>query len=92
MRKTLTWASALALMMSGSAFANPFEGMTAEQLFPGAENELERSTAYDALINSNLPDARDRFSGQTVTLGVLGGGSPRATGPRLCVPTRRRNS
>ena len=75
MRKTLTWASALALLMPGSVLANPFEGMTAEQLFPGAENDLERTTAFEALINSNLPDARDRFAGQTVTVGVLGSGA-----------------
>ena len=75
MRKQLTWASALAMIMSSTAFAGPFDGMTAEQLFPGAENDLERTTAFEALINSNLPDGRDRFAGQTVTLGVLGSGA-----------------
>ena len=68
MKKHLAWVSALSLIASGAAMAVPFEGLTAEELFPGAENELERSTAYSALINSNLPDARDRFAGQTVTV------------------------
>lgn len=60
---------------AGTAFASPFDGMSAEELFPGAANEQELTTAYDALISSNLPDARDRFEGQTVTIGVLGGGA-----------------
>ena len=68
--------SVLALLLSSSiASANPFEGMSAEELFPGAENDQELTTAYDALLASNLPDARERFSGQTVTVGVLGGGA-----------------
>ena len=75
MRNMWIWASALIVAVSSSASANPFEGMTAEELFPGAENELERTTAYEALINSNLPDGRDRFSEQTVTVGVLGSGA-----------------
>ena len=74
--KNLLWVSAAAMVLTAPAsFADPFAGMSAEDLFPGAENELERSTAYDALLASNLPDARDRFEGQTVTVGVLGGGA-----------------
>ncbi len=75
MRKHLVWASALAMMVANHSFAGPFDGMSAEQLFPGAENDLERTTALEALLKSDLPDARDRFAGQTVTVGVLGSGA-----------------
>lgn len=47
-----------------------FMGMTAEELFPGAVNETERETAMEALLAADLPDATDRFEGQTLTVSV----------------------
>jgi multiple sugar transport system substrate-binding protein len=52
-----------------------FMGMTAEELFPDAISDLERETAFAALQAANLPDATDRFAGQTLTVGVLGQGA-----------------
>src|SRR5688500_2176725 len=51
-----------------------FMGMTAAELFPGAANDTERDTAMAALLAANLPDAQDRFSGQTITVAVLQSG------------------
>jgi multiple sugar transport system substrate-binding protein len=48
----------------------PFDGMSAEELFPGAINDQERASAMAALLAANLPDARDRFAGKTLTLAV----------------------
>lgn len=53
----------------------PFDGMTPADLFPGAVNETEAQTAYDALMAAELPDARDRFAGQTLTLAVQQAGA-----------------
>lgn len=65
------------LLSSVSVLAqdDPFAGMTAEQLFPNAINDVERESAYAALMAANLPDARDMFAGQTLTIGVLGSGA-----------------
>jgi multiple sugar transport system substrate-binding protein len=47
-----------------------FMGMTAEELFPGAADEVERDTAMQALLAAELPDVTDRFAGQTLTVAV----------------------
>ena len=60
--------------VSVSAQDDTFLGMTAEELFPGAIDETERDTAMAALLEANLPDARDRFAGQTLTVAVLQSG------------------
>jgi len=60
----------LPVVPSALAQGGPFEGMTPADLFPGAANEQEAQSAYNALMAANLPDARDRFSGQTLTLAV----------------------
>jgi len=70
----------LALMVpmvgvSAQGGGDPFEGMTPEELFPGAANEGELESAYAALMAANLPDARDRFEGQTLTVAVIQGGA-----------------
>jgi multiple sugar transport system substrate-binding protein len=52
------------------AAQGPFEGMGPADLFPGAVDETEAQSAYDALLAANLPDARDRFAGQTLTVAV----------------------
>jgi multiple sugar transport system substrate-binding protein len=54
-----------------------FMGMTAEELFPDENiaNENERATAFQALLDANLPDATDRFAGQTLTVATLGQGA-----------------
>ena len=75
MKRFLTYIAASLLLISSASTANPFDGMSAEDLFPGAINEQETTTAYDALMASNLPNATDRFAGQTVTVGVLGSGA-----------------
>jgi multiple sugar transport system substrate-binding protein len=75
MKRFLTYLAASLLLITSASMANPFDGMSAEDLFPGAINEQETTTAYDALMASNLPDATDRFAGQTVTVGVLGSGA-----------------
>lgn len=71
-------ATALGLLLALGAVpaqaAGPFDGMTAAELFPAAGNEAEATTAYDALMKADLPDARDRFAGQELTVGVLQGG------------------
>ncbi|HML21492.1 MAG TPA: extracellular solute-binding protein [Aggregatilinea sp.] len=54
---------------------DPFEGMTPEELFPTAIDDQERQSAMEALLAANLPDARDRFEGQTLTIGVLASGT-----------------
>jgi cytochrome b len=69
------FALLLSLLIIGSvgvsAQEDTFLGMTAEELFPGAIDETERDTAMAALLEANLPDARDRFAGQTLTVAVL---------------------
>jgi multiple sugar transport system substrate-binding protein len=47
-----------------------FMGLTAEQLFPGAQTDLERETAFAALMEAGFPDATGRFAGQTLTVSV----------------------
>ncbi|NDJ62825.1 MAG: extracellular solute-binding protein [Chloroflexi bacterium] len=47
-----------------------FANMTPEELFPGAVNEVEAETAYQALLDANLPDVREFFEGQTLTVAV----------------------
>lgn len=65
------------LLLSGVSVhaQDTFMGMTAEQLFPGAQTDLERTTAMAALLAAELPDARDRFSGQTLTVSVQQAGA-----------------
>ena len=53
----------------------PLEGLTPEELFPEAVSKVERDSAYEALKASKLPDARDRFAGQTVTVAVIQAGA-----------------
>ena len=53
----------------------PLAGKTPEELFPDATTDAERQTAYEQLLKAELPDARDRFSGQTVTVAVIQGGA-----------------
>lgn len=62
----------IALMGVGGVVAqdDTFMGMTAEQLFPGAQTDLERATAMAALQAANLPVATDRFAGQTLIVSV----------------------
>ncbi|MDI9639623.1 extracellular solute-binding protein [Geitlerinema splendidum] len=62
----------IALMGVGGVVAqdDTFMGMTAEQLFPGAQTDLERTTAMAALQAANLPVATDRFAGQTLIVSV----------------------
>ncbi|MBZ0304958.1 MAG: hypothetical protein K8I82_02710, partial [Anaerolineae bacterium] len=45
-------------------------GKTAEELFPGAANDVERAGAMAALLAANLPDATGQFAGQTLTVSV----------------------
>jgi multiple sugar transport system substrate-binding protein len=52
-----------------------FMGLTAEQLFPGAQTDLERETAMAALLAANLPDGTSRFAGQTLTVSVQQAGA-----------------
>ena len=47
-----------------------FMGLTAEQLFPGAQTDLERTSAMAALQAAGFPDATGRFAGQTLTVSV----------------------
>ncbi|MBN1450537.1 MAG: extracellular solute-binding protein [Anaerolineales bacterium] len=54
---------------------DPFEGKTAEELFPNAIDDQERTSAMEALLAANLPDARDRYEGETLTIGVLASGT-----------------
>lgn len=74
MKRTVLAACAALLLSGTSAFAGPFDGMSPEELFPGAASAQERDTAYKALMAANLPDARDRFAGKQITIGVLAGG------------------
>ena len=69
--------SIIAFVFGQSVFAqdDPFAGMTAEDLFPNAIDDTERSSAMEALMAANLPDARDRFAGETLTIGVLASGT-----------------
>jgi len=72
-RKLLLVSIILALMIGAfgvTAQDDTFMGMSADELFPGAINEIERDTAFEALVAANLPDARDRFEGQTLTVAV----------------------
>ncbi len=54
----------------GAQDGGPFDGMSPEDLFPGAVNAQEAQSAYDALMAANLPDARERFAGQTLVVAV----------------------
>ena len=54
---------------------DPFEGKSLEELFPNAIDDQERESAMEALLAANLPDARDRFEGETLTIGVLASGT-----------------
>ena len=62
-------------ILATSALADPFAGLGQADLFPNAATEIEASTAYAALLASNIPDARERFEGKTISVGVLGGGA-----------------
>jgi multiple sugar transport system substrate-binding protein len=77
--RALTLLVTVALLLGPTAvFAqeeDPFAGMTPEELFPDAVTEIERQSAYEALMAAGLPDARDRFSGQTLTVTVIQGGA-----------------
>jgi multiple sugar transport system substrate-binding protein len=53
----------------------PFDDIPLEQLFPNSVDAAERESAYEALLAAGLPDARDEFSGQTLTIGVLASGA-----------------
>ena len=50
-------------------------GKTAAELFPGAANDQERDSAFQALLAANLPDATSRFAGQTLTVSVQQAGA-----------------
>ncbi|MCA9911224.1 MAG: hypothetical protein KC519_21375, partial [Anaerolineae bacterium] len=65
----------LALGVSQVAAQDTFMGKTAEELFPGAANDEERAAAMAALLAANLPDATDRFAGQTLTISVQQAGA-----------------
>ncbi|MBC7815080.1 MAG: extracellular solute-binding protein [Burkholderiales bacterium] len=52
-----------------------FMGMTAADLFPDAVSDVERDTAFAALVDADLPDATGQFAGETLTVGVLGQGA-----------------
>ncbi len=71
----LILTSMLALSAIQVVAQDTFMGMTAEELFPGAANEQERASAMAALLAANLPDARDRFAGQTLTVSVQQAGA-----------------
>lgn len=72
--KLITLICVLALFLGGITVmaqdGETFKDLTAEQLFPGAENDVERNSAMEALLAANLPDACDRFEGQTLTVAV----------------------
>ncbi len=79
-RRTITFLflfTTFLLLSTTSILAqdDPFAGIPLEQLFPNAINDVERQSAYEALIAANLPDARDMFAGKTLTIGVLGSGA-----------------
>jgi multiple sugar transport system substrate-binding protein len=73
-RKTLLVVLVIAIVaMLGAAQVaaqDTFMGMDAATLFPGAQTDLERSTAMAALLAANFPDATGRFAGQTLTVSV----------------------
>ncbi len=81
MRKLIVLCVLLALvvpsgsMMVGAQDGGPFDGMSAEDLFPNAIDDAERESAMAALLAADLPDARDRFEGETLTIGVLASGT-----------------
>ena len=81
-RSSIVLVLLLALLLPAGSFLvsaqdgeNPFEGIPLEDLFPNAIDDQERQSAYDALIAANLPDARDRYEGETLTIGVLASGT-----------------
>jgi multiple sugar transport system substrate-binding protein len=79
-RLILVVLTLLLLMPAGTPLViaqdgGPFEGIPLEELFPNAIDDQERTSALEALLAANLPDARDRFEGQTLTVGVLGSGA-----------------
>lgn len=71
----LTITSITALSAVPVAAQDTFMGMTAAELFPGAANDQERDSAMAALLAANLPDATDRFAGQTLTVAVQQAGA-----------------
>jgi multiple sugar transport system substrate-binding protein len=80
MRRLIVLLIVIALLLPAgnslvSAQGGPFDGKTPEELFPNAIDDMERQSAWEALMAANLPDARDRFSGQKLTIGVLASGT-----------------
>lgn len=71
---SFTLVFALMLGSVGVMAQDTFMGMTAEELFPDA-SDTERSSAMAALLAANLPDATDRFEGQTLTVSVQQAGA-----------------
>lgn len=63
------------LAVSPVVAQDTFMGKTADELFPGAANDEERDAAMAALLAANLPDATDRFAGQTLTVSVQQAGA-----------------
>jgi multiple sugar transport system substrate-binding protein len=65
------------VMVTGAAIAqdDTFMGMTAAELFPDATSDLERDTAFAALVAAGLPDRTADFAGQTLTVATLGQGA-----------------
>lgn len=57
------------------AAQDTFMGKTAAELFPGAANDQERTSAMAALLAANLPDATGRFAGQKLTVSVQQAGA-----------------
>ena len=60
----------LALGAFSVSAQDTFMGKTADELFPGAANEVERDAAMAALVAADLPDATGAFAGQTLTVSV----------------------
>jgi multiple sugar transport system substrate-binding protein len=58
-----------------TAQGDTFMGKTAEELFPEVASDQERASAMEALLAANLPDATDRFAGQTLTVSVQQAGA-----------------
>lgn len=73
-RKTLLVVLLVAILATLGATQvvaqDTFMGLTAEQLFPGAQTDLERETAFAALMEAGFPDATAQFAGQTLTVSV----------------------
>lgn len=65
----------LALGVAQVSAQDTFMGKTAEELFPGAANDQERTSAMAALLAANLPDATGQFAGQTLTVSVQQAGA-----------------